>query len=357
VWPQTSKPFILQGVGQSGQGGTILNYTGSDAAIEIVGSSESTQRAYAVLRDLRLKGDSAQAGTDGIRMALATRYTLFYNVGIANFPNIGLYINGPTWVQSFYNLTISGCQVGLRVERGGATDNINILNFYSCYFGGNRSINAHLKDGRQINFWGCTMEGSEGLYSLRIEMTNSLSTVIKLDGCWVEESACNTPISIKTAGSPIHSVVIRDCSIFITSGNSNDNTKLILIDGADGDINNVIIEGCYLSNGATGNNGRIVSTTGSVQKITAKGNVLKCNDASTGTVGFFIGTGFADLRANYYKTIDTEVSGAGKIIENGIAKESAAAETPQEDWPRGTIVDFTDSDDGSGTLGVKRHGR
>jgi parallel beta-helix repeat protein len=43
-----------------------------------------------------------------------------------------------------------------------------------------------------------------------------------------------------------------------------------------------------------------------------------------------------------------DLAGAGNVI-NGAAKESANAETPQLVYPRGTICDFTDSGDGTGT--------
>jgi hypothetical protein len=133
---------------------------------------------------------------------------------------------------------------------------------------------------------------------------------------------------------------IKNVNVTVGGNNNNKNTVIFRI-ATDG----VTVDKCYAGeDGVSSLNNRGYSVSGNDATITN----------SVSDVGFYsmVIDGAKRLWTMNFRHRDSSTvvtSGDPSWAENGYAEESADAEEPQKDYPYGTIVDFTDTGDDSGT--------
>ncbi|WP_436909938.1 right-handed parallel beta-helix repeat-containing protein [Halosimplex marinum] len=156
----------------------------------------------------------------------------------------------------------------------------------------------------------------------------------------------NIAISGNTVMGPFYRGISVNRPSVAVVGNSVDGAYSgVVVWGELEDVTGVSVGHNTLSDGSRGVVVRDANY--SVDEVALVGNAITAMDQ--GIRERATGEAAVEAAQNVMVSVTTNYDDTGALVINGGAYESAAAETPQGDYPPGTIVRFEDSDGGSGT--------
>lgn len=216
----------------SGVNVTALNYYGSGAAINAVGSISA--RKILNISDIFMDGTHASAGGYGLRIGHNYRSLGALNrVRISHFPSWGIYFAADSWNMSFYDvyLSFNGATSNGGIGIDGAASTLAGFDWYDLQLENNGTVRNGIGGGMELNstavnkwaFHGGLWEGNQGLSEARFINGDSIS----LDGVYVESdlSAAGAVDGLIFGGSVNAS--LRTCRLTAVAGHAGKSVRFI----------------------------------------------------------------------------------------------------------------------------------
>lgn|SRR5574341_498384 len=214
-FPDSGIQIILKG---SGNRNSILNYYGSNTAIDAIGTTSS--RVYFYLRDLAIFNKSS--GAFGIEAEWNAVHSGMRNVQIEGFLTSQMRINN-SWQCSFESVLFNGTSY---LSGGSPTSthgvhigsNTTTLRFFDCTMD-NSTFGALVEAGNSHQFLECVFQNDDNAGVYITNATTSGGGVHSVESCYFERgTASATAWGVKIAGT----VTYQIATCYITNCSFND---------------------------------------------------------------------------------------------------------------------------------------
>jgi hypothetical protein len=229
TWPK-SWPIELEGAGIDA---TVLHYSGTDDAFNIVGIS-GTMVVKSGITNMRITGNAS--ALNGIDLQYAYSFYM-RNVSIDTFTN-GIRTQN-SWKILFDFVTVTQCTAqGIILS-----DDSNNVTLIGCEFFNVGNAGVFVNGGRSVNVISCTLESNKyGAYVT--SDANGTSHSIEFYDCYIEGNTTNDIIVTKADGVAPTAINIRDCYFVCMSGGASLSVRLE-------HAISVTVDGCYFSDGTS----------------------------------------------------------------------------------------------------------
>jgi hypothetical protein len=206
----------------------------------------------------------------------------------------------------------------------------------------------------------CRLEGysTSGQAAVRIHKSSSDITV---DGITAVDCLSGIRVYPNGTGETLSNVTVRNVDIHDTGSNTE---RGLWLQESTGSVDNWSFKNIDIINigGSSAGHGIVHEATDvemsdvTIQSVAGYGSLVRESTNyhgytvnSAGNEDIFIGSSVTGIVIDQAKLTGTITDNGTATVINGEAVESAGAETPQQSYPTGTLVRFTDSGDGSGT--------
>ena len=202
-----------------GMNATILDYYGSGASVDAVGTSSAVRMLN--ISGMTLSGANASAGAYGLRMGYNQRSLgALRRVRIDTFPTRGIYFDDENWILSFEDVYISFCGTtagsGIEVDPTVVTlasFDWHNLTIEQCGENGNaKGGGMNIDSASAINKWafyGGTWEGNHGSAEARFVSASAGISAVTLVGVYTESGlAADGVVDGLIFGGDIHATLI-----------------------------------------------------------------------------------------------------------------------------------------------------